>query len=31
MALLQRHIVGDWGDLGEGDKAENELSLKEGF
>jgi hypothetical protein len=28
---LDRHIAGDWGDLCEADKAENELSLKEGF
>lgn len=29
--LLSRHVSGDWGDLSEGDKEENELSLKEGF
>ena len=28
---LARHLAGDWGDLCEEDKAENELSLKEGF
>jgi hypothetical protein len=28
---LDRHVSGDWGDLEEEDKAENELSLKEGF
>jgi len=28
---LKRHANGDWGDLGEEDKQENELSLKEGF
>lgn len=28
---LFRHLSGDWGDLDEGDKAENELSLREGF
>ena len=28
---LQRHIRGDWGDLGQEDKQENELSLKEGY
>lgn len=28
---LKRHANGDWGDLCEGDKQENELSLKEGF
>ena len=31
LELLQRHIAGDWGDLPEEDKAENELSLKAGF
>jgi hypothetical protein len=29
--LLCRHVSGDWGELSEGDKEENELSLKEGF
>ena len=28
---LQRHLAGDWGDLCEEDKQENELSLKQGF
>jgi hypothetical protein len=28
---LQRHAGGDWGDLTEEDKSENELSLKSGF
>ena len=28
---LARHAEGDWGDLCEEDKRENELSLKEGF
>lgn len=28
---LARHLKGDWGDLCQEDKAENELSLKEGF
>jgi hypothetical protein len=28
---LQRHSSGDWGDLPEEDKRENELSLREGF
>lgn len=28
---LKRHANGDWGDLCEEDKQENELSLKEGF
>lgn len=27
----QRHLKGDWGDLCAEDKAENELSLKEGL
>lgn len=28
---LKRHASGDWGDLCDEDKQENELSLKEGF
>jgi len=28
---FQRHINGDWGDMCDEDKQENELSLKEGF
>ncbi|MEW6571905.1 MAG: hypothetical protein AB1390_12175 [Nitrospirota bacterium] len=28
---LTRHTEGDWGDLCEEDKKENELSLREGF
>ncbi len=28
---LRRHARGDWGELCEEDKAENELSLREGF
>lgn len=28
---LQRHAAGDWGDVDEHDRQENELSLKEGF
>jgi hypothetical protein len=28
---LARHVEGDWGDLCEEDKKENELSLREGF
>jgi hypothetical protein len=31
MYLLYRHLHGDWGDLDEGDKAENNLSVREGF
>jgi hypothetical protein len=29
--LLERHVTGDWGDLSEDDKRENELSVTEGF
>jgi hypothetical protein len=28
---IQRHASGDWGELSPDDKAENELSVKEGF
>jgi len=28
---LNRHIKGDWGNLDDEDKQENELSLKEGY
>ena len=28
---LQRHFKGDWGNLCEADKAENEFSLKNGY
>ena len=28
---LKRHLRGDWGDLGEEDKAENEFSLNAGY
>ena len=28
---LARHAAGDWGEVGREDKAENELSLREGF
>lgn len=31
MKCLRRHLSGDWGELGDEDKAENALSLKEGF
>ena len=31
LRLLGRHQSGDWGDICEDDKKENELSLKEGF
>jgi hypothetical protein len=30
-SLLTRHHAGDWGNLGDDDKQENELSLREGF
>ena len=30
-AALQRHARGDWGDVPAEDRAENELSLREGF
>ena len=29
--LLSRHVTGDWGDLCDEDKAENELSVQQGF
>jgi len=29
--FLARHVVGDWGDVDEDDRAENELSVREGF
>jgi len=28
---LARHVKGDWGDVDDEDRAENDLSLKEGF
>jgi hypothetical protein len=31
LEFLSRHIRGDWGDLCQDDKTENELSLKYGF
>ncbi len=30
-ALLDRHVVGDWGELCEEDRQENEFSLNRGF
>ncbi|RIK67133.1 MAG: hypothetical protein DCC65_07900 [Planctomycetota bacterium] len=30
-AALQRHAVGDWGEVCEADREENELSLEQGF
>jgi len=29
--FLLRHVAGDWGELDEHDRAENELALREGF
>jgi hypothetical protein len=29
--FLARHVCGDWGELSEGDRKENELSLKQGL
>lgn len=29
--ILARHLSGDWGELSEADKEENNLSLREGF
>ena len=31
VALITRHVSGDWGDLVKDDRNENELSVKEGF
>ncbi len=31
MDFLSRHVTGDWGELPEKDKAENQLSLEKGF
>ena len=31
LELIARHITGDWGDLDEEDKQENELSVEQGF
>lgn len=31
LEFLSRHLRGDWGDLCQEDKAENELSLKHGY
>ena len=30
-ALLKRHVTGDWGELDEHDRLENELSVTNGF
>ena len=29
--FLNRHVTGDWGELGDEDRAENNYSLKHGF
>jgi hypothetical protein len=29
--LLKRHVTGDWGDVNEDDRRENELSVVQGF
>jgi len=31
LAYLQRHLKGDWGDLDEEDKSENDFSLQHGY
>ena len=31
LKALSRHVIGDWGEVDEEDRQENELSLKEGF
>ena len=31
LALLRRHQTGDWGEIGDEDRRENELSLRQGF
>ena len=31
MEFLSRHVTGDWGDLPEEDKKENQFSLEKGF
>ena len=31
MDFLSRHVTGDWGELSEDDRNENELSVKQGF
>jgi hypothetical protein len=31
LELLARHVVGDWGDLCEEDRQENDLSVERGF
>jgi hypothetical protein len=29
--FIERHVAGDWGEVDEHDRGENELSLKKGF
>lgn len=31
LRAIQRHQAGDWGDVGDEDRRENELSLEKGF
>jgi hypothetical protein len=31
LPYVRRHLEGDWGEVGPEDRAENELSLREGF
>lgn len=31
VSALDRHLAGDWGEVGKEDRAENEFSLREGF
>ncbi len=31
MEFLSRHVTGDWGEIPEEDKAENQFSLEKGF
>jgi hypothetical protein len=31
LAYLKRHLVGDWGDMDDQDKAENDFSLANGY
>lgn len=31
LTLLARHLDGDWGDISEADKKENDLSMEKGF